>query len=399
MHGPLPRYRELVAAGALQADPAQEAAAERLQTLCEALTAPRTLFSFLTPKRVPPRGVYLWGAVGRGKSLLMDVFFNNTDVGPKRRVHFHEFMAETHERIAAWRGADLDSRRHHPAVNRKSPDDPMPPVAFDIAKEARLLCFDEFQVTDIADAMILGRLFEALFAQDVVVVATSNRPPDSLYEDGINRQLFLPFIALLKNRLDIVELKAARDYRLERLSGAPVYHAPLDAAAEVAMEAAWASYICGARERREELEVKGRKLAIGRAARAAARLTFAELCERPLGAADYIALARRYDTLFLDAVPKMGPDKRNEAKRFVTLIDAVYEARTKLVCSAAAEPQALYVEGDGAFEFARAASRLMEMRSADYLGAEHRAGEDEKSARLPQSSGGLSDATLPLRSG
>lgn len=398
MNGPLARYQELISSQALDPDPAQAEAAARLQALSDALTRPRRGLSLFQSRRPPPKGLYLWGAVGRGKSLLMDIFFNNTDAAAKRRVHFHEFMIETHDRIAAFRAADPRTRRALPGVNRRAPDDPMPPVARNIAMDAQLLCFDEFQVTDIADAMILGRLFGALFEEGVVVVATSNRPPDDLYKDGLNRQLFLPFIETLKSRLDIVELKAARDFRLERLTGAPVYYAPLGPAADAAMDAAWQGYICGATERREEIEVKGRRLEAPRVARSAVRMSFAELCERPLGAADYAALTRRYDTLFLDRIPRLGSEKRNEAKRFVTLIDSVYEARTKLVCSADAEPSALYPEGDGAFEFARTASRLMEMRSADYLGAERSAAEMEGSARLPQSPDGPSDATFPLRS-
>lgn len=384
MRGPLPRYRALVDAGALEADPAQEDAAERLQRLHEALTADRSgLLGFFRRRTTPLRGLYLWGGVGRGKSLLMDVFFNNTDFAPKRRVHFHEFMAETHERIASWRGLPTGAKKRHAGADRKAPDDPMPPVAHDIAREARLFCFDEFQVTDIADAMILGRLFEALFAKGVVIVATSNRHPDDLYRNGLNRQLFLPFIALLKERLDVVELKAARDYRLERLADAQVYHLPLGPDADAAMNEAWSRLICGARERQERLTVKGRALIVPRAARGAARFDFADLCEKPLGAGDYIALCRRYGALFVDRIPRMDPSRRNEAKRFVALVDAIYEARTKLVCSADAEPHALYPEGDGAFEFARTASRLMEMRSADYLAAEHRAAPGKTAETSP----------------
>jgi len=348
---------------------------ERLQALSEAVCAaerPRGLARFLPGLNgggAAPRGLYLWGDVGRGKSLLMDIFFNNTPVGSKRRVHFHEFMAETHERIAAYRAAAEREKRAHPGRSRRSLDDPMPPVAHDIAREARLLCFDEFQVTDIADAMILGRLFDALFAEGVVMVATSNRHPDDLYTDGINRQLFLPAIALLKERLDIVNLDARRDYRLARLEGARVYHSPLGADADAAMDAAWDAVICGARERAETVKVKGREIEVRRAARDAARFTFDELCAKPLGPGDYLALARHYGTVFIDHVPRLGPENRNEARRFVTLIDALYEAGAKLVLSAAAPPDGLYPEGDGAFEFRRTASRLIEMQSADYLGA------------------------------
>lgn len=371
MNGPLPRYRELAARADLDHDPAQEAAAIRLQALHDALTAPRP--RLFAPKEAAPRGVYLWGGVGRGKSLLMDVFFNNTAVDAKMRAHFHEFMAETHAQIAGFRALSAAARRRTPGVNARAPDDPMPPVAEAVARRARLLCLDEFQVNDIADASILSRLFSALFARGVILVATSNRRPDDLYLDGQNRDLFLPFIALLKERLDVVELVAARDYRLARLQGAPTYYAPLGPAADAAMDAAWRGAISGARERQESVVVLGRSIGVPRAARGSARLTFDALCAAALGASDYRALAARYSALFIDRIPLLTPEQRNEARRFVMLIDCLYEAKTKLVCSAAAEPEGLYPAGDGAFEFARTVSRLHEMRSADYLGAEHHA--------------------------
>ncbi len=381
MKGPRPRYDALVEAGELANDPAQEAAADRLQVLHDDLKhykdpASRSLLGWLSARKGPPKGVYLWGGVGRGKTLLMDLFFNNTHFARKRRVHFHEFMAETHDRIAAWRALPDSEKRRHKAHNRASPDDPMPPVAYDLAQEALLLCFDEFHVTDIADAMILGRLFSALFARGAVVVATSNRAPDDLYRDGLNRQLFTPFIETLKSTLDILELQSAQDYRLAKLTAAPVYYTPLGEPADRAMDAAWARMLSGGRAHPEKLQVKGRILTVPRAARGAARFTFAELCETPLGASDYLALTRRYGALFLDHIPVMGPEQRNEAQRFSTLIDALYDARVKLVCSAAGEPDALYPQGHGAFEFERTASRLMEMRTADYLAAGAAAPED-----------------------
>lgn len=374
--GPRPRYNALVDAGALDVDPAQDFAIDRLQALHETLKNYQSgRYGLFGGTKPAPKGLYLWGGVGRGKTLLMDIFYNNTQLTSKRRVHFLEFMQETHERIAAWRNADDKTKRRHRGYARKTPDDPMPPVAHDIAREAALLCFDEFQVSDIADAMILGRLFEALFQNGVVVVATSNRAPDDLYSDGLNRQLFLPFIAQLKDQLEIIELQAAKDYRLAKLEQAPVYYQPLGSAADAAMDAAWANMICGAQERREELSVKGRQLTALRTARGAARFEFDDLCSKPLGAADYLALVRRYGALFIDHIPIMGPDMRNEAKRFVALIDTIYDTRTKLVCSADGEPKTLYQAGDGAFEFERTASRLIEMRSADYLAAAHKNAE------------------------
>ncbi|MEM9704547.1 MAG: cell division protein ZapE [Pseudomonadota bacterium] len=373
MHGPSSRYDVLITEGALDADPAQAAAIEKLQALHDALEKHRADRKGLFRRRPspPPRGLYLWGGVGRGKTLLMDLFFNNTSVEPRRRLHFHEFMAEAHDRIGDWRVAETRKKRAHPAYDKASADDPIPYAAYDLAAEAQLLCFDEFQVTDIADAMILGRLFEGLFRNSVVVVATSNRTIDDLYKDGLNRQLFLPFIDMLKEKTESFRLDSGEDYRLKRLVGAPIYYSPLGADADAAMDAAWARVICGANERRDSFTVKGRTLTFERTARDAVRTDFKTLCAQPLAANDYLEMTRRYATIFIDQIPMMGPENRNEAKRFVTLIDAIYDSRTKLVCSADAEPDDLYPKGDGAFEFERTASRLMEMRSAEYLAAEH----------------------------
>lgn len=370
MKGPLHRYKTLVKDGSLNADPAQEEAAKKLHALHIALRDYRGPKRGLFGRREAPQGIYLWGGVGRGKTLLMDLFFNNTPIGAKRRIHFHEFMIEAHERITAWREADDKTKRRHKAYDRKNPDDPIPYAAHDIAQDAMLLCFDEFQVSDIADAMILGRLFSALFDHGVVVVATSNRHPDDLYKDGLNRQLFLPFIELLKTKTETFQLQAAEDYRLSRLGGAPVYYQPLGPETDAVMDAAWRKFICGATEKEQRLTVKGRTLVAKRTARDSARFTFAELCETSLGANDYLCIARRFSTIFLDSIPIMSPESRNEAKRFVILIDALYDTRTKLVCSADGKPDDLYQAGDGSFEFERTTSRLIEMQSADYLGAE-----------------------------
>ncbi len=353
MGGVLDTYRARVASGALAADPAQDAAALRLDALAIALSEwkPRRLFG-LSPT---PRGLYLWGPVGRGKSMLMDLFFEAAPVKRKRRVHFHEFMLSQHAFMR-------EARKREAGQDTLIAD-----AARAVAARAQLLCFDEFAVTDIADAMILGRLFERLFALDVVVVATSNRPPAELYKNGLNRQLFAPFIDLLVSKLDLVQIDAARDYRLERLMAAPVYYAPLGPAADEALDAAWARLTLGADPHPVTLEVQGRTLRVDRAAAGCARVTFAELCQRPLGAADYLEIAERFHTVLLENVPRFTPSMREEAARFRTLIDALYEAKTKLIATADAQPDQLYPVGDQSFEFERTASRLMEMRSQAYL--------------------------------
>lgn len=354
---PAQALEQAIASGKLEPDPAQRAVAERLSRL-DAEIAPwaKAKKSWLRKAPPAPRGIYLWGGVGTGKSLMMDLFFRAAEIGAKRRVHFHAFMQDIHARL----GAERETRDR----------DPLPRVARAVAGEARLLCFDEFQVTNVADAMILGRLFKGLFEEGVVIVATSNRHPDDLYKNGINRQLFLPFIDLIKDRLDVVRLDSGRDYRLERLEAAPVYYAPLDGKAEQAMDAAFERLTMGAEPRSMTLSIKGRQLHVPYEAAGVARFTFEALCERALGPADYLRIAEVFHTVMIDAVPRLGPEKRDAAARFVTLIDALYEMKTKLVMSAAAEPDALYPEGDGAFEFRRTASRLMEMRSHDYLAAE-----------------------------
>ena len=377
MAGPQNAYEKLVAEGKLYPDPAQADAVSWLQKLHEQLAkyrpGKRGIFG---GSAKAPLGLYLWGGVGRGKSLLMDLFYETAPLAPRARVHFHEFMAETHERIAQWRAMSDSERKRQPHLVRRAPiDDPLPHVARAAFQSAHLLCFDEFQVTDIADAMILGRFFDWLFRFGAVVVATSNRHPDDLYKDGLNRNVFLPSIDLLKANMQVYELGAARDYRLDQLTGAKVYHHPLGTESDSAMDAAWARLTMAASEERDELHVRGRALVIPRAARGAARVNFADLCVSALGAEDYLAVARTYNTLFMDHIPALSPEKRNEARRFVTLVDALYEHKTKFVCSADAAPEDLYPKGDGAFEFERTTSRLMEMQSAEYLGEEHTSGE------------------------
>jgi len=367
--GPLQAYRARVASGEISQDPAQERAVRHLARLHEELltwapgkkAGPLRRLGIGKPVS-PPEGVYLWGDVGRGKSMLMDLFFEGAPVAEKRRVHFHAFMSETHDRIFAWRQKEK--------AGKVKGSDPIPPVADQIAAEAQLLCFDEFQVHDIADASILGRLFTSLFEKGVVVVATSNRAPDGLYEGGLNRHRFLPFIDLVKEEMEVVTLDSERDYRLDRMMGMKVYHTPLGGEADAAMDQAFNELTDGAHGHARRLEVKGRAVEVPCCAHGVARFSFADLCEKPLGAADYLKIADTFDTVLIDRIPELSPARRNEAKRFVNLIDALYEARVKLVASAEAPPQSLYTEGDGAFEFERTVSRLMEMQSQEYLGLE-----------------------------
>ena len=359
-------YRERLSRGDIKPDAAQEqalGALSRLEGDLNALSEPG--FSSLFRKPKGARGLYLWGPVGRGKSMLMDLFFDSAPVVKKRRVHFHAFMAEVHADIDAWRRGDPAARKAR--FGQAKGDDPIAPTAELIAENARLLCFDEFQVTDIADAMILGRLFEALFAQGVTLVATSNRPPDDLYKDGLNRQLFLPFIAMLKDRLEVVAVRGPVDFRLDRLRGARTWLAPDDPDNSREFDRLWDDMLDGAPETGATLEVLGRKLHLPRASGGLLRAGFASLCEHALGPQDYLAVADRFHTVFLEDVPKLTPARRDAARRFNTLIDALYEAQAKLVALAVVEPTALYPEGDGSFEFERTVSRLQEMRSADWL--------------------------------
>lgn len=354
----LDRYHAAIVRGELKNDVAQSHAAQRLQLLARALAAWRRGRRLFFAARPPPRGLYIWGDVGRGKSMLMDLFFESAPVAAKLRVHFNAFMVETHARI-------------HRERQRAGSDDPIPPVARAIAERARLLCFDEFQINDVADAMIMGRLFEQLFEHGVVIVATSNTPPDRLYEGGLNRQLFLPFIEEIKQRLDTVELNGPVDYRLERMSGLNVYLHPPGPQADAAMDAAWQRLTDSRRGAAMNLTVLGRTLTVPQAAKGAARFAFEDLCVRPLAAADYLAIAHTFHTVLIDHIPKLRPEQRNEARRFVVLIDTLYDEGVKLICSAEAAPDVLHEAGDGLDAFRRTVSRLHEMQSEDYLRRGH----------------------------
>ncbi|MEY4707088.1 MAG: hypothetical protein RJB58_811 [Pseudomonadota bacterium] len=350
-------YRAAVLRGELKTDPAQELAVRQLQAVNGKLAEKRG-FSLFRKAPQGPRGLYIWGDVGRGKTLLMDMFFDTAPVAKKSRAHFNSFMVDVHARIHAQR-------------QKAGSDDPIPPVARSIAEDARLLCFDEFQVTDVADAMILGRLFDRLFAEGVSIIATSNTPPDRLYEGGLNRQLFAPFIEEIKQRLDVVELNGQTDYRLQRISGLNVYITPLSPQADTAMDAAWQRLTDSRTGKPACLTVLGRRLIVPQAARGVARFAFDELCDRPLAAADYLALAQEFHTLLIDHIPVMTDNMHNVARRFTLLIDTLYDEGVKLICSAAAPPNDLYPAGIASDAFRRTASRLAEMQSEDYLRRGH----------------------------
>jgi cell division protein ZapE len=364
---PLARYERLVASGELKPDAAQAKVAARLDRLAQEMhDAPRrgsTLWRMLGRKPEPVRGVYLWGGVGRGKSMLMDLVYDCADVTPKRRVHFHEFMLEVHDRLRAERA--------------KEEGDPILPVARAIAGEARFLAFDELVVNNMADAAILSRLFTALFEAGTTIVATSNRPPHDLYKDGLNRQLFLPFIALIERQLDVMPLDGPVDYRLERLGGGPTWFSPIgDAATQAASQTFFRLTDYPPEDRDHvpscDLQVHGgRTLHVPKALKGVGVFSFKRLCGEARGAPDYLAIAHAFHTVIIVGIPAMGPENRNEAARFVTLIDALYEYHVKLIATAAAPPQDLYPAGDGAFEFERTVSRLIEMQSADYLARGH----------------------------
>lgn len=347
-------YAKRVADGTLSDDPVQRAtlpAFERVRADLAARPEPKSGLRSLFGGRSAPepvKGLYLWGGVGRGKSMLMDMFYESVNTQRKRRAHFHAFMQEIHAAM------------HE--VRKTGVDDAIKPVAEEIAGKLELLCFDEMQVSDITDAMIVGRLFGKLLEGGVAIVTTSNRPPDDLYKNGLNRQLFLPFIELLKAHMDVVEMASEKDYRQDRLAGNPVYFSPLGSEARAAMDAVWRDFT-GGDAAPLTLQVKGREIELPQYRNGIARASFYALCGKPLGPADYLAIAEAVKVLMVDDIPCLSRSNFNEAKRFVTLIDALYEGRVRLICSAADRPESLYLEGEGTFEFERTASRLREMMS------------------------------------
>ncbi len=371
--GPLlQRYLERVALGQIERDPAQEDAVRVLDRLSLALASYRPARKsaslgrfFSRAGAAAPLGLYIWGSVGRGKTMLMDLFFEETQQPQKKRQHFHAFMADVHARIFAV--------RQQMKQGTLKGDDPIAPVAEAIAEDATLICLDEFSVTDIADAMILGRLLQNLFARGVVIVATSNVKPGDLYRDGLNRALFLPCIDLLHERMEVLHLAARTDFRLEKLIGETVYHVPADFKAHAALTSAFMSLTGIAHGPEARIEVLGRAIVVPQAKGHVARFGFADLCAQALGPRDFMAIAENFHTVIVDAIPVIRPDQADVAKRFILLIDALYDQHVKLIVSAAAEPDALYrgSEGREAFEFSRTVSRLIEMRSAAYLGLPH----------------------------
>lgn len=347
-------YQREVAAGHLKPDPAQEAALSEFDRIATALAeTPKTkgLGGFFSKKPEPIQGLYFWGGVGRGKSMLMDLFHQSLPDIKSRRIHFHAFMQEVHAALHEARKTGVD--------------DAIKPVALDLAKDLQLLCLDEMQITDITDAMIVGRLFEWLVGEGVVIVSTSNRIPDDLYKDGLNRDLFLPFIGFLKTHLKVHELTSPTDYRQNRLQGAQSYFVPADAQARAALGEIWADLSRGKSDRLV-LAVKGREVVLPAFANGVAKASFYDLCGQPLGPGDYLAIADAIRLLILEDIPRLSSENYNQARRFVTLIDALYEAKVRLIASAADQPERLYIEGAGSFEFERTASRLREMQAADW---------------------------------
>ena len=374
--GPLANLAARRAAGEIHADPVQEKVVLRLQAIHDQLAAmaaaqpvktgflARLRFGHAPKPPEGPHGLYIWGSVGRGKSMLMDLFFADAPVAKKRRVHFHEFMLEVQAR--------LHRRREELAARGAPPEsDTIVPIAREIAAETRLLCFDEFQVTNIADAMILGRLFETLFEEGITVIATSNRAPDDLYKNGLQRDRFLPFIELVKQRLEVLELGGAQDYRMGRMREFDLYLTPLGAWATKKLDEAFRALANGSDGEPRVLRTQGRDVDVPRAAPGVAMAHFMDWCARPMGAADFLCIADNFHTVIVAEIPRMGPDSRDKAVRFVTMIDTFYERKVKFICSAATNPGGLYPEGDGSFEFQRTVSRLMEMQSPEYLNLEH----------------------------
>ena len=365
-------YQGLVSSGAIEPDAAQEQAAEALAALEQRLAGYKPLSKqgllgrlFADKDVPPPRGLYIHGEVGRGKTMLMDMFFQYSLVAHKRRAHFHEFMAEVHERIHGY--------RQNIARGEIADGDVIALTAASIFDEAWLLCFDEFHVTDIADAMILGRLFAKLFELGTVIIATSNVAPEDLYKGGLNRALFLPFIAQISDHMDVLRLDARTDFRLEKLVGVKMWLVPADDAADAALDKAWGKMTGNARCRPRDISIKGRILHVPCAADGVARFSFADLCEKPLGGSDYLRLAHDYHTIMIDRIPVMDYPERNAAKRFIALIDTFYDNAVKVMASAAADPASLYIATDGeeANEFKRTSSRLIEMSSKSYLALPH----------------------------